>query len=270
MTFEQPPRLKDSPELGAVIRAAGEAKVTPERLADNAAGVKALIAAGATTALWKLLLPLVLLVAIVAPIAVKLATPDDEPPPPPPPAPAPVVAATPLPDAAEAIPEIDAPPEPAPPPPVSRRRAVPVPVDAAVIIEDAPPARSELAAQIELYRAARDAGVRGDVAHGIELLDDLLRQYPATPLRAEADLTRADFLARANRLDEATRAFEDLVRDAAHGGRRGELLRTLGDLYRRRGDCAHAVDAYTRALAERLSDRDREDVERGRDRCTPR
>src|SRR5262249_19800557 len=64
MTFEQPPRLKDSPELGAVIRAAGEANVTPERLADNAAGVKALIAAGATTALWKLVLPVLLLLAV--------------------------------------------------------------------------------------------------------------------------------------------------------------------------------------------------------------
>src|SRR5215468_2250649 len=224
MTFEQPPRLKDSPELGAVIRAAGEAKVTPERLADNAAGLKALIAAGATTALWKLLLPLVLLAAIIAPIAIKLATPADEPPPPPPPpAPAPVVAAAPLPDAPEAIPEpVDAPPEPAPPPPAPHKRAAPVPVDAAIIVEDAPPAKSELAAQIELYRAARDAGAHGDAAHGIELIDDLLRQYPATPLRAEADLTRADFLARANRLDEAARAVEELVRDAAHGGCRGE------------------------------------------------
>jgi hypothetical protein len=269
MTFEQPPRLKDSPELGAVIRAAGEANVTPERLADNAAGVKALIASGATTALWKLILPLLLLAAIVAPIAVKLATPADEPPPPPPPAAPVAVAPAVVPDAPEAVPDpIDA-TEP-PPPPAPRRHATPVPVDAAVIVEDAPAAKSELAAQIELYRAARDAGVRGDVAHGIELIDDLLRQYPATPLRAEADLTRADFLARANRLDEAARAVEELLRDAAHGGRRGELLRTLGDLYRRQGDCTRAIDAYTRALAERLSERDRADVERGRDRCTPR
>src|SRR5215510_12435879 len=98
MTFEQPPRLKDSPELGAVIRAAGEANVTPERLADNAAGVKALIAAGATTALWKLVLPVLLLLAVLAPVAWKLAQPDDEPEPPP----APAVAVAPAPPLADA------------------------------------------------------------------------------------------------------------------------------------------------------------------------
>jgi len=269
MTFDKPPRLKDSPELGGLIRAAREANVTPERLADNAAGIRALIAAGATTALWKLLLPLLLLLAILSPIVAKLVLSDDVAPPPPPP-PARGVASAPPIDAALVEP-IDAAPEPEPAPAVAPPHKAPraVPVDAAVV-DDAPPPKSELAVQVELYRAARDAGLRGDVAHGIELIDDLLRQYPATPLRAEADLTRADFLARANRLDEAARAVEDLVRDAAHGGRRGELLRTLGDLYRRQGDCARAIDAYTRALAERLSERDRADVQRGRDRCTPR
>src|SRR5439155_18451401 len=95
-------------------------------------------------------------------------------------------------------------------------------------------------------------------------LDELLRRFPATPLRADAELTRADVLARAGRLAEAAQAFDALARDDAHRGRRGELLRTLGDLYRQLHDCKLANDAYTRALAEKLSEKDRADAEHGR------
>src|SRR5262249_39306966 len=118
--------------------------------------------------------------------------------------------------------------------------------------------------------AARAAAAANDFATSLAKLDELEQHFPTTPLRADAELTRADVLARAGRLAEAARAFEALSRDDAHRGRRGELLRTLGDLYRQLHDCTRAHDAYTRALAEHLSQRDREDAERGRDRCTPR
>jgi hypothetical protein len=65
-------------------------------------------------------------------------------------------------------------------------------------------------------------------------------------------------------------ALEALAGARAHAGRRAELLRTLGDLHRKHGDCARAIDAYTRALAAHPRERDRRDAEIGRDRCTRR
>jgi tetratricopeptide (TPR) repeat protein len=148
---------------------------------------------------------------------------------------------------------------------------VTVVVDAGVaepVAVDAAPAPSDLPEQIALYDLARAFARASNFAAAIDRIDELLRRFPSTQLRSEAELTRADALARAGRLVEATRAFEALSRDDAHRGRRGELLRTLGDLYRQQHDCARARDAYTRALAERPSARDRADAERGRDRCT--
>ncbi|NVB80005.1 MAG: tetratricopeptide repeat protein, partial [Kofleriaceae bacterium] len=133
---------------------------------------------------------------------------------------------------------------------------------------DAEPApMSDLPEQIRIYEAARAANRGGDFDGALAHLDELVRRFPATLLRADAELTRADVLARAGRLAEAAQAFEVLAADPVHRGRRGELLRTLGDLYRRLGDCPNALAAYTRAEAERLTDRDRAAVARGRVRC---
>jgi predicted negative regulator of RcsB-dependent stress response len=132
---------------------------------------------------------------------------------------------------------------------------------------DAAPEPSQLPAQIALYEAARDAAARNELAHAIDLLDQLLRDYPTTQLRADAELTRAELLARADRGD-AVAALQGLIADPAHAGRAAELLRTLGDLHRRRGDCTHAIDAYTRALAAHPGERDRKAAEAGRDSCT--
>jgi TolA-binding protein len=263
MTLEKPPRLRDG-ELGPILRAADEAGMSPERLAENGKRVKALIAAGTTSALWKLLGGVLLLGVLAVPIAWQLGR-SDEAPPSPPPVIAPVPVAPP-PDAAPvAVIEPEAPPEP--PPPVRHHRVAPA--DAAEAAPppppDAPP--SDLPAQLALYDEARAAAASGSYQTALDRIDELFQRFPATQLRADAELTRADVLARAGRLADAARAFEALAADTAHRGRRGELLRTLGDLYRQLHDCTRAKDAYTRALAERLSEKDRADAERGRDRC---
>jgi TolA-binding protein len=266
--IEGPPRLKDG-DLGPILRAA-DPDIGAARLADNAASVKALIAAGTTTALWKLLLPLVLLGVIAIPVAY-VATRS----------PAPHAAQVSIAPPVELAHTVDAQlafepepmpaavPDPAPAPPPHHRAITPppaAPVDAAAV--PAAPT-SDLPAQIALYESARDAARTNQLDLALSRIEELLQRFPATQLRAEAELTRADVLARAGRTDEAARALEALIADAAHGGRRGELLRTLGDLHRRAGDCTHALDAYQRALAEHLGERDRKDAERGRDRCTP-
>ncbi|HEY5926170.1 MAG TPA: tetratricopeptide repeat protein [Kofleriaceae bacterium] len=268
MSNQAPPRLKHGDEFGPLLRAGDLADVSAERLASNAAGYKALIAGGATTALWKLIVPLLLLVAIAIPAIVIGTRGASEP----------MSAAAPHEQAAldienaethatvtsrepaVAVPE----PEPSKPTPAAPKSA---PAVVELAQPPAVPPPSELPEQIRIYEDARDAGRRGDYAIAIAGIDDLLRRFPASPLRAEAELTRAELFARGNRVDEAVRAVEVLVADERHRGRRGELLRMLGDLHRRSGDCPRAVDAYTRALAQRLSDRDRTEVVKGRDRC---
>jgi TolA-binding protein len=268
MTFERPPRLKDG-QLGPILRAA-DREMSPERLAKNGARVKQLLAAGGTLALWKLLVVLGILGALAIPLALHGRGGDDRPVPEvaayaPPAIDAP--AALPV-DAAVAEVAIDAAPEPVAAPPHHHHVVATVTADAGE--PDAPPpAPSDLPEQIALYDAARTAEGGGDHATAIARIDELLRRYPATQLRADAELTRADLLARAGRVADAIAAFEVLVADDGHRGRRGEMLRTLGDLYRRSGDCTRAIEAYRRALAEKLSARDRADAERGRDHCTP-
>ena len=269
MSIESPRRLKDGEELGAILRAADSAVVTPERLAATGDKVKAAIAAGAATSafsLWKLG---VLVILVGGAIAVQqklsgggdgggasggvapIATATDEPRPPD------------VEVAYETAPPAPVAPAP-PPPPVRRARPAPPP--------PAPPAPapSALPEQIRLYEEARAAGARGEFAAGLGKLDELLRRFPSTPLRADAELSRADLLTRANRKDEARAALEALAADPAHRGRRGELLRTLGDLLRKHDDCPAAIDAYTRARAAGLSARERARVDRGLARCAPR
>jgi len=274
VTIEAPPRLKDG-ELGAIVRSAAGGGMSAERLARNGSRVHALIAAGAKATRWKLLLGLlfgalgVAVVALVVPRGDHATETVQVQAPPAPAADAALAAPA---DAAPAIAAIE--PDAAPPVEPPHRRAAAratIVVDAGVVEHvavDAAPTPSDLPEQIALYDQARAFASAGNFAAAIDRIDELLRRFPSTQLRSEAELTRADALARGGRLAEAAHAFEGLVRDDAHRGRRGELLRTLGDLYRRQGDCTRARDAYTRALAERLGERDRADAERGRDRCT--
>jgi TolA-binding protein len=276
MTIERPPRLEHDAELGAIVRAGKEVHVSPERLAANADRIRTAIASGSSFAAWKLLVVLVL-VGGAAVVTWSLMGRGPEA------GPAPAVVVAPTPDAAIARPDAPGPevdaavagavaPDAASPV-VRRPPARRVPADAGVpdaAAADAATSTSDLPEQIRLYDAARRAAARGELTSAIERLDELLRRFPATQLRPDAELTRAELLARADRYDEAVTALEALARARAHAGRRAELLRTLGDLHRTHGDCTRAVDAYTRALAAHPGERDRRDAESGRDRCTSR
>ena len=267
MSLESPTRLKHG-ELGRILEAA-DGGVTPEQIAGNHAAIKAAIAAGVarTWPLWaKLGLPILLLTGAL--LLVRGLSRDEQ---------APVVTPVPVPvtidaaiapDAAEPDAAIDA----------------AIPDDAAIAIKpkprvtvvesvppDAAPPPSDLPEQIALYEDARKAAATGELARGIDKLDELLRRFPATQLRAEAEFTRAELLTRTNRLDDAAAAIETLVASDAHRGRRGELLRALGDVRRKQGDCTRAVDAYTRARALKLNSAEIVKVERGLERCaTPK
>jgi tetratricopeptide (TPR) repeat protein len=264
MSRESPPRLKRDAELGAILRAA-DTPVAPERIAANGDAVKAAIAAGlarASLPLWKIGLPLLL---IVGAVAVQRATSRTA---------APAIE---LPREAmrggggsaaiavgeRAVEREVAPPLAAPDAPPPKRTVAP-PGESA---PPPPPPASDLPVQIKLYEDARAAAGRGELAAGIALLDELLRRFPSTQLRAEAELTRAELLIRANRLPDAAAALEALAADAAHRGRRGELLRTLGDVRRKQGDCTAAVDAYTRARAAGVGPGEAAKIERGLARC---
>src|SRR5687767_11926731 len=236
MTYEAPPRLKHGDEFGPLLEAA-DISVSPERIATNAAGYKALIAAGATTALWKLIVPFVLLAALIVPVV--LLTRDE-------PSTPLITSASPehasISDEHAAMHATLTAPETAPALPIEERKPVVKATPIAPAVVEAPPppavpAPSELPEQIRLYEEARDAVRRGEYGVAVARVDDLLLRFPSTPLKAEAQLTRAESLARANRVAEASKALEVLIADDAHRGRRGELLRTLGDLYRRNNDC---------------------------------
>ena len=265
MSLESPPRLKTG-ELGRILDAA-DAAVTPERIAANHTAIKAAIAAGVarTWPLWlKLGLPLLLISGalllvrglsrdeereIVTPVAID-AMPLD----------AALDAAI---DAAIDA-ELDA---SIPDATIAKKSPPPIAVDAAP--PEPPP--SDLPEQIALYEDARKAAAAGEPARGIDKLDELLRRFPATQLRAEAEFTRAELLTRTNRLDDAATAIETLVASDAHRGRRGELLRALGDVRRKQGDCTRAIEAYTRARGMKLNPTERVKVERGLERCaTPK
>jgi tetratricopeptide (TPR) repeat protein len=74
------------------------------------------------------------------------------------------------------------------------------------------------------------------------------RHYRATHpdgiLRAEADVSIIETLARTGDTDEALSEANDFLRRRPDSERRAEIARLAGDLYRARGDCHHALAAY--------------------------
>jgi hypothetical protein len=275
MTREAPPRLKDDPAIGPLLAAVDAgAELAPDRLARNAVRVRAAIAdrdRRKAFPLWRVAVPIALALAAIV-VARALLRDDDTGAPaarldaaPPAPDATPIAVVDPVPDPVPVPVPVPVPdPDPAPRP--HRDRPTPPPPPPAPDAAPAP-AQSDLPEQIQLYEDARAAGKRGELALGIDKLDELLRRFPSTPLRADAELTRAEFLTRADRTGDAAAALTALVADGAHAGRRGELLRALGDVRRKQGDCAAATDAYTRARAEKLSAREAAKVARGLERC---
>lgn len=277
---ENPRRLKNDPELGPLLRSLEGDALSAERLAaSREAVVAAAAAAGAgglsVAALWKWL-------AVIAAIGVGgyalLRSP---------PAPAPA----PAPDTTAAVVRLDAgipvvsdaavpalaldaalaPADAAPRAGARRRLATAVPRDAAAPAPapDAapPPASSSLPEQLALFRASQSAAAAGRYDEAVAGIDELLRRFPASPVRADAELGKAEFLVRAGRRRQAIALIERLVTRAPHRGRRGELFRVLGDQHRQGGDCERAAAAYRQAVALATTRRERGAARRGLERC---
>ena len=68
--------------------------------------------------------------------------------------------------------------------------------------------------------------------------------YPDGILRAEADVSIIETLARTGDADEALSEANDFLRRRPDSERRAEIARLAGNLYRARGDCRRAVTAY--------------------------
>jgi len=127
---------------------------------------------------------------------------------------------------------------------------------------------SSLPEQMRLFQAARRAAraKRWTAAEGH--LAELLRRYPDSVLRAEAELSEAECLVGLGRRRQAADLVLRLLADPLHAGRRGELWRLEGDLRRQLGDCAGALAAYRSALHEPLSDREKGNVRVGIESCS--
>ena len=68
--------------------------------------------------------------------------------------------------------------------------------------------------------------------------------YPDGILRAEADVSIIETLARSGDADGALIEANEFLRRRPDSERRAEIARLAGDLYRSRGDCRHAVGMY--------------------------
>jgi hypothetical protein len=137
-------------------------------------------------------------------------------------------------------------------------------------IDPEPEARAALAADeprraIDAYRtvAARGGPAAENAEYEIgKILRDRLGQpedaiaawrryrtlHPDGLLRIETDVSIIETLVSSGNSTVALVEANDFLRRHPESERRGEIARVAGDLYRARGDCAHAVTAYQTAL----------------------
>lgn len=110
------------------------------------------------------------------------------------------------------------------------------------------PATGTLVEELALFNGAVDhiRGSHYDLA--LKRIEELMRRFPSTTLKPEAELTRLECLLQLKRHDEARDLLTFLVDDSAHSGRRAELERIFGDVERERGDCASARVHYRASL----------------------
>jgi hypothetical protein len=262
-------RLREGDEFGAVLTKAAQHELSGARLQDNGRCIVEAMAAPPVPP-RHLAKPAIAgvgsvagVVAIVAVVRSLASTPEVQQPariaaPTVDAAPAPVV--VPPPDAAPTAAPLPSPVEPPAPPP---------PPKAAVPTTQRPSAApSDLGEQLRRYDAATAAAREGDYQRALTTLDELERRFPRTTLAAEVDLSRADYLARSGAVDAAIAAIEKLIVDPRHAGRRAQLLRVLGDLWIRHGDCVKATRAFRDALSLGLPANEAAAVQMGIERCS--
>lgn len=282
MNKSDPPRLIHDPRFAEVLEEMRTEQLSPARLTRNAAAIEQRItgihADGATAAgqsfvtAVKLAIP----VGLAAAGAIYALVSTEVPPPPTePPAPAPmgVADAAAWPDVGATLSDAAAPDAAITAHRIAPRRDIRRAPDATLVAPDASveaQTSSLLTEQIRRFEQVRALAGQGAYDLALEHLDELERRFPGGPLAAEAALSRADYLVRAGRDAQAIDVLAELIKDPRHTGRRGELLRLLGDLEAKRGACDRAITHYRRALTMDLPDRERQAALRGINACGSR
>ena len=270
-----PPRLIDDPELGKGLRAVRDEAMLPERLAANARSLDAKLTkmpAPGRLPLGTSALTLGAVAAVIV-LARLVAGPvlfggDSLPTLTPTAGAATTPAETATPSLAIATPDS-----------IASIAAIPTPSTAVVVhteafvatpvVAVATPALigGSLADELRIYDEARAFAKNGEHGAALASLDELARRFPKSSLAPEAAITRAEVLVLAGRLDDASALLARLVSEPAHAGRRGELLRSLGDVERARGKCDVATTRYREALAAGASGEEASAARRGLGSC---
>jgi hypothetical protein len=102
-------------------------------------------------------------------------------------------------------------------------------------------------AEYEIGKILRDR--LGQPANAVVAWRHYRADHPTGILRVEADVSIIEALVHTGDADAALAEANDFLRHYPSSERRAEIARVAGDLYRTRGECAHAVAAYDAALA---------------------
>ena len=294
-----PPRLIEDAEFGELIQSAADRPVSPERIRRNRRAIQAHAAGLATTGVLAgtqalalksfLLTKIVLPLAVAAPIVTTIVLWEGEGEPAkeavqpverkivPPPVEVPVASP-------EAEPETHSPEEEIEvqeagesvekeadetAAEVGRKRK-----QSALAMSPRAPAETRreslLPEQLRLFTLAKNEARAGAYGAAISRLDQLRREFPETPLLPEILLTRAEYLVRSGRDEDAVRFINSILEDRRVANKKAQLLLLVGDSWLRRGSCEHAVPAYQRALGLGLGDRESRAARAGLLKCRPR
>jgi hypothetical protein len=134
----------------------------------------------------------------------------------------------------------------------------------------ASPNRSDLSLALALFEQAKARASERQYGQALSKLEELRARFPGSPLTAEVELSRADYLARDGRLREAASLVETLAASPTHAGRRAELRRMLADLWIKQGQCAQAARALDQAIRAGLAPAEADVVRLGLEKCAPR
>ena len=244
-----PQRLMNDPEFGAALKAAAADGLGPDRLAASGQALEqALVGLDGAAVASPLALKVVAAGALLAAVGASLWVYNQPEPHQPVATVVPVVVnATPTPTAARiALSTPEATPQLLAVAPTVTAAVIPqVTVEPTPVVLDI----SSLSDQIVMYDQAKSYAGQQDYDRATATLEKLLETWPATPLKAEVQLSRADYLTRSGRYSEATQYVNAMLVDPAHAGRTNELLRLLGDLWLKQDNCPQAVAAYEAVVA---------------------
>jgi len=129
--------------------------------------------------------------------------------------------------------------------------------------------KSVLDAQLAFFNGAKASVEERAYRKALSKLDTLDAQYPGGPLAFESRELRARCLFFMGSLAPAEGLVDALVQESRSNRKKAELMRFLGDIQARRGQCAKAQESYRRALGLGLRDADSRAAKNGIASCTP-